>query len=230
MAFGQVRRPFVGFRVELALSALSETKGEKRRGFWSWKRHIFFGYCLYLYVGSNTHRTKWTTMKTLTIQVLIVTFFALTSCNTSTIDKNKRDILVKKYDLMNFKNLQQPTLMTIDEFFDGNKDEASIAPNLDKKPKVSQYYETFKALLKNPKVVDGFVKINEVMIYEGGKLNDNEWFYSDMIYIVGDITKEEVKEATKTLLPDEVEYDSEGEINKLDEKFKDKKVVYIWWD
>jgi predicted Zn-dependent peptidase len=51
-----------------------------------------------------------------------------------------------------------------------------------------------------------------------------------MIYIVGDITKEEVKEATKTLLPDEVEYDSEGEINKLDEKFKDKKVVYIWWD
>jgi hypothetical protein len=169
-------------------------------------------------------------MKTLKIKILIVTFFTLTSCNTTTIDRDKRDILVKKYDLMNFKNLQQPTLMTINEFFDGNKDEASIAPNLDKKPKISKYYETFKELRNNPKVVDAFVKINEVMIYEDGKLNDNEWFYSDMIYIVGDITKEEVKEATKILRPDEVEYDNEGGINNLDERFKNKKVVYVWWD
>lgn len=131
---------------------------------------------------------------------------------------------------MNFSNLQQPIWMTIDEFFDGNNDEASIAPNLEKKPKVSEYYQIFKELRKNPKVVDVFVKINEVMIYEDGKLNDNEWFYSDVIYIVGDITKEEVKEAIKTLLPDEVEYDTEGQIKNLDKRFKDKNVVYVWWD
>jgi hypothetical protein len=169
-------------------------------------------------------------MKTLKIQILIVTLFTLTNCNMPTIDKHKRDIVVKKYDLMNFSNLRQPILMTIDEFFDGNHDEASIAPNLDKKPKLSEYYEILKRLSENPKVVGAFVKINEVMTYEGGELKNDEWFYSDMIYIVGDITKEEVIEATTTLLPDEVEYDLEGQITNLDEKFKGKNVVYVWWD
>ena len=166
-------------------------------------------------------------MKNLILGLAILT---MTNCNTTTIDKRKRDILVKKYDLMNFANLQQPVLMTVDEFFDGNNDVASIAPNLEKKPNISDYYEVFKELRKNPRVVDAFVKINDVMIYEGGKLHDNEWFYTDMIYIVGDITKEEVKEATRTLLPDEVGYDDGGSIKNLDEKFKDKNVVYVWWD
>lgn len=169
-------------------------------------------------------------MKNLKSYILILILLILTRCNNPTIDLDKRDILIKKYDLMNFPNIPQPVLMTIDEFFDGNNDEASIAPNLDKKPNVSEYYQIFKELRKNPKVVGAFVKINEVMIYEDGKLSDNEWFYSDVIYIVGDITKEEVAEATRTLFPDEVEYDKEGQIKKLDEKFKDKNVIYLWWD
>lgn len=147
-----------------------------------------------------------------------------------TIDKEKRDLLVKKYDLMKFPNLDQPVFMTIDEFFDGNNDEASIAPNLERKLKVSEYYKTLKDLEDNPKVIDCFVKINEVMIYEDGNLNDNEWFFSDMIYIIGDITKEEVREITKTLQPDEVEYDQDGTFGDRDERYKNKSVVYIWWD
>jgi hypothetical protein len=173
---------------------------------------------------------KTATMKSLKIKILLLSFFALASCNRTTIDKDKRDILVKKYDLMNFKNRQELVLMTIDEFFDGNNDEASIAPNLYRKPEVSEYYKVFKELRNNPKIVDAFVEINEVIIYEDGKLNDNEWFYSDVIYIVGDITKEEVKEATKTLHPDEVEYDKKRHIHNLDERFKNKNVVYVWWD
>ena len=135
-----------------------------------------------LSVGSYTHWTKLTAMKTLKIKILIVTFFTLISCNTTTIDRDKRDILVKKYNLMNFKNLRQPILMTIDEFFDGNKDEASIAPNLDKKPKVSEYYKTFKELRNSPKVIDTFVRINEVMIYEDGKLNDKMVLFGHDLY------------------------------------------------
>jgi hypothetical protein len=68
------------------------------------------------------------------------------------------------------------------------------------------------------------------MIYDDGKLNDNEWFFSDMIYIIGDLSKEEIKEATKSLHPDEVEYDDEMTIRNIDEKYKDKKIIYIWWD
>ena len=186
-------------------------------------------------------------MSKLKIQVIFTSLFAIFSCNknlkpentkTSEIAENtennidivKRDIVVKKYNLLNFPNLKEPTLISIDEFFDGNNDEASIAPNLIEKPKVSEYDKVLKKISENPKVTASFVKLNEVMIYDDGKLNDNEWFFSDMIYIIGDLTKEEIKEATKSLHPDEVEYDDEITIRNIDEKYKDKKIVYIWWD
>ena len=186
-------------------------------------------------------------MTKLKIQLIFTSLFAIFGCNknlktennkTSEITENsekiidveKRKIVVKKYDLLNFPNLKQPTLISIDEFFDGNNDEASIAPNLIEKPKVSEYYRVFKKLSKNPKVIASFVKLNEVMIYDNGKLNDNEWFYSDMIYIIGGLTKEEIKEITKSLEPDEVEYDDEMTIRNIDKKYKDKNIVYIWWD
>jgi hypothetical protein len=159
----------------------------------------------------------------------------LLSCNKilkeeNNIDIVKRDIIVKKYDLLNFHNFDKPILLSIDEFFDGNNDEGSIAPNLIDKPCISEYYDILKKLSENPKVIACYVKLNEVMIYDNGKLNDNEWFYSDMIYIIGDLTKEEVKEATKKLKPDEVEYEVEMINEDTYKKYIDKKIVYIWWD
>lgn len=161
--------------------------------------------------------------------------FTILSCNKivkeeNNIDIVKRDNIVKKYDLLNFHNFDKPILLSIDEFFDGNNDEGSIAPNLIEKPSVSEYYTTLKKLSENPKVSAAYVKLNEVMIYDNGKLNDNEWFYSDMIYIIGDLTKEEIKEAIKNLNPDEVEYVDEIINEDIIKKYFNKKIVYIWWD
>ena len=164
------------------------------------------------------------------VAILLIIISCDKNKNTESIDLEKRDILVKKYDLLNFPNLKQPTLLTVDEFFDGNNDEASIAPNLIEKPNVAEYFKVLKNLSDNPKVNATFVKLNEVMIYDNGKLNDNEWFFADMIYVIGDLTKEEIKEATKSLKPDEVEYDSEIEIRSIATEYKDKKIVYLWWD
>jgi hypothetical protein len=167
-------------------------------------------------------------MRKITIMAILLIIF---SCDKNKIiDLNKRDTIVKKYDLLNFPNIKQPILLTVDEFFDGNNDEASIAPNLIEKPNVAEYYKVLKNLSENPKVNSTFVKLNEVMIYDNGKLNDNEWFFADMVYVIGDLTKEEIKEFTKSLKPDDVEYDSEMEIRNIDPKYKDKKIVYIWWD
>jgi hypothetical protein len=146
------------------------------------------------------------------------------------IDKIKRDQLVKKYDLLKFPNIKQPVLLTIDEFFDGNNDESSIATNLVIKVPMIAYYNILKGLADNPKTVDAFAELKDVIIYDNGQLNDNEWFYTDVIYFIGDLTKEEIKEATKNLFPDEVEYDTENRIKGLSEKYKDKNVVYVWWD
>lgn len=145
------------------------------------------------------------------------------------IDTAKRNKLVAKYDLLKFPNIKQPILLTVDEFFDGNNDEASIAPNLSEKLSMSKYYSILKNLADNPKTIVAFAEIKEVMLYDG-KLNDNEWFYSDIIYFVGDLTKEEIKAATKSLMPDEVEYDNENRIKVLSKKYADKNVVYVWWD
>jgi len=175
-----------------------------------------------------------------TLHIITALFLVLTSCQNkhstsdkkmeTAIDKIKRDQLVKKYDLLKFRDIKLPVLLTIDEFFDGNNDEASIAPNLETKRPMTEYYKILKELADNPKTIDAFAELKDVMIYDNGQLNDNEWFYTDVIYFVGDLTKEEIKEATKTLQPDEVEYDTENRIKGLSEKYKDKKVVYVWWD
>jgi hypothetical protein len=111
------------------------------------------------------------------IHIITALLFAITSCRNShstsnkpmdnAIDIVKRDQLVEKYDLLKFPNVKQPVLLTIDEFFDGNNDEASIAPNLESKKPIAVYYKILKALAGNPKTIEAFVELKDVMI------NDN---------------------------------------------------------
>ncbi len=146
------------------------------------------------------------------------------------VDEDKRDALVKKYDLLNFPNLANPVFLTLDEFFDGNNDDASIAPNLDTKLKVEEYYKTLKNIQKEKNVIGAHAELKDVMIYENNQLNDNEWFYTDIIYFIGDITKEEIASKVENLQPDEVEYTDDKRIVGLNADYKNKKIVYVWWD
>ncbi|MCH2229197.1 MAG: hypothetical protein MK105_02540 [Crocinitomicaceae bacterium] len=43
-------------------------------------------------------------------------------------------------------------------------------------------------------------------IHDNNQLNDNEWFYTDIIYFIGYITKEEIVFKVENLQPDEIEY------------------------
>ena len=138
--------------------------------------------------------------------------------------------MVEKYDLMNYESLEKPILMSVDDFFDGNNDVSSIAPNLSEKPKIAEYYEVFKTLLKNDKVEGIYVNIKDINIYKNGKLNDSEWFFSDMIYVIGTISKSEIYKLTKHLKPDKVEFDKENIIQNLKPKYSNLNVIYIWWD
>ena len=172
------------------------------------------------------------------IGIIILISFAFYSCNNakkkntqnSTVDIVKRDIVVKKYNLLNFENVKKPILISVKEFFDGNNDIASIAPNLIEKPKISEYYKVFKELLENEKVENIFVNIKDINIYENGKLENSEWFYSDIIYIVGKIDKQEVIIKTKKLKPSEVDYDTENTIKKQNKKYSEMNVIYVFWN
>lgn len=146
------------------------------------------------------------------------------------IDKNKRDALVLKYDLLNFPNYTTPIFLTLDEFFNGNNDDASIAPNLDTKLKVSEYYKTLKNIENDKDIQGAYAELKDVMIYENNQLNDNEWFYTDVIYFIGELTKEEIAKRVKKLQPDEVEYIVDERLSGLSKEYKGKKIVYVWWD
>ncbi len=161
-----------------------------------------------------------------TLMIISILFI---SCN-SGIDLKKRNLVVEKYDLMNYEDLEKPILMSVDDFFDGNNDVASIAPNLSEKPKISEYYKVFKKLLESEKVENIYVNIKDINIYENGKLNDSEWFFSDIIYVVGTISKNEVYKLTEHLKPDEIDIDQGNSIRSLDPKYSELNIIYVWWD
>lgn len=163
--------------------------------------------------------------------VLIMVCLLVFGCKEKpVIDKIKRDLLVEKYHLLDFAHSGQPVFMSVDEFFDGNNDLASIAPNLASKPELKEYYATLKRISSRYKDVDILVEIKDVMIYENGQLGDDEWFFTDIIYFVGSVTKEQILEDTKHLLPDEVDYNTDTGIFQWNEKYQNKSIVYMWWD
>lgn len=146
------------------------------------------------------------------------------------IDIDKRNALVKKYNLLNWDFNEKRIFFTVDEFFDGNYDDASIAPNLQYKPTISEYYKIIKEISKHPKITNVLIELKDVNIYQDNELSDSDWVYTDMIYFIGEITNEELNEKIKTLKPDEVEYTIDNEILSLDSSYNGKKIIYAWWD
>ena len=77
-------------------------------------------------------------------------------------------------------------VLTLDEFFIGNKDIGSIGVNLyPDQPSLATFYETFKRLIQAGQVESVYVRIADV--------DDTEWFYTDTIFIVGQITLDKLQ-------------------------------------
>lgn len=153
---------------------------------------------------------------------------------TQNIDIEKRNSIIKKYDLLNINFHQIFTFVTLEEFFEGNNDCASFGVNLEKQPPITVFYKTLKQIKENIKVAEILVQISDINIYEDDKLDDNEWFYSDSVYIIGNMELQDIEIATKNIQPDEI-YILENEkeikaINEKDNSFHDKKVIVLWWD
>lgn len=137
-----------------------------------------------------TFESTFVRMKYSLLQIGVCTLIVLMhlQCQPSTqnnntmppIDINKRNELVQRYDLLHMAGKKEPVLFTLDEFFDGNNDEASIAPNFTEKPFIGEYYRTFKALAEDPRNVAAFAEIKDINIYPNGNLHDDEWFYTDV--------------------------------------------------
>ena len=115
-------------------------------------------------------------------------------------------------------------VLTLDEFFIGNKDIYSIEVNLyPDQPSPATFYETFKRLIQAGQVESVYVRIADV--------DDTEWFFTDTIFIVGQITLDKLQQEVADLHPTEIYTEwMYGLPAKLSDIFANKQVYSLWGD
>lgn len=114
-------------------------------------------------------------------------------------------------------------VLTLADFFEGNTIENCIGVNLFERPSTQQFYNTFKKITEEGKG-EAFVRIVDLE-------DPEDWFFSDAVHLVCDMTLEEVEAALKPLQADTIEETwSYGLPANLDRSYQEKKVFTIMWD
>jgi hypothetical protein len=99
-------------------------------------------------------------------------------------DKQKRDALLRRIGPAETWE-RAPPLVTLEEFFDGNDDGASIWCNLPCSPKPHEVYAILKRIRERADVSDVKILVTQ---YDGG----DEWPFSDTIFIATSANPEAV--------------------------------------
>jgi hypothetical protein len=87
-------------------------------------------------------------------------------------------------------------VVSLEMFFDGNDDEGSIGCNLTVHPGPERFYAILRDIRDRADVFAVWVGISEVM-------DDNQWPFSDHVYVVTTATASEVAAWARELQPDE---------------------------
>ena len=114
--------------------------------------------------------------------------------------------------------------VTVDDFFEGNAEPGSIGPNIyPSQPSPKEFHDKLNDLKNTDKVVDILVRIADV--------EDLGWPYTDTVYFITDMTKEELAANLMDLFPDEI-YDDwmYGKPVNAPAIKEGMKVYSVWWD
>jgi hypothetical protein len=115
-------------------------------------------------------------------------------------------------------------LVSLELFFDGNDDPASMGCNLVDHPGIGVFYSTLAAIRARPDVSDVRVGISEV--------TDGEWPFSDHVYVVTSAPPDEVVGWASSLRPDPASpepWDDDLQHGWFDVPAP-MHVVRLWWD
>jgi hypothetical protein len=148
--------------------------------------------------------------------LIIILTTLLMSCT------NSKEKLIKKINSLGFP--KNEIALTLEDFFQGNTDSASIGANIyPEKITIKDFYYKLKKL-KGLESVD-YILVRIIDIETG------TWPSSDAIYIITNLSKEQIKEQLKELKPDEI-YDGwlyKKPVNAPELK-PNMKVYTVWWD
>lgn len=135
---------------------------------------------------------------------------------------NTREELLNKIKSAGFPDKE--VVLTLDQFFKGNNDIGSIGVNLyPDQPYPAVFYETFKRLIQSGQIESVYVRIADV--------DDIEWFFTDTVFLVGQISLDELRQRVADIHPTKI-YKGwmYGLPANLSDDFSDKQVYSLWWD
>ena len=131
-------------------------------------------------------------------------------------------------ELFNRIEAQNPdeneVVVSLDEFFAGNEDPASIGPNLGaEQPLIAEFYSVFQSIRDRPDVQDVLVRITECI--------PDEWPFADTVYILSSASKDEIESLVAPLKPDDVVVDwMYGKPLEAPGLAFDTYIYSVWWD
>jgi hypothetical protein len=126
-------------------------------------------------------------------------------------------------------------VVPLDDFFDGNWDEHSLAPNMVGygRPPLQECYRILREIRDRPDVQDVLVAIHETP-YADDAEDVDIWPDSDTVYIVTTCSREEVARWAAPLKPDDIGNDWFCNTGKKPPAAPDlepgSKVFALWWD
>lgn len=135
---------------------------------------------------------------------------------------DKKTSLIRKIESLGFPDKE--IVVTLDDFFKGNSDPGSIGPNIyPNQPSPKEFYNRLNDLKGSDHVVDILVRISDI--------EDSDWPYTDTVYIITSLTKEDLTRELKELHPDEI-YDDwmYGKPVNAPTVKEGMKVYSVWWD
>jgi hypothetical protein len=115
----------------------------------------------------------------------------------------------------------EPQIVSIERFFDGNDDAASIGCNLMEHPGMDVFRDVLTGLLRRSDVQAVYAQIAELDPGEGS------WPFTDTIVVIGSIPRDELSQAVSLLQPTDV--GSDRDFSELAQKHGGRALV-VWWD
>jgi hypothetical protein len=97
-----------------------------------------------------------------------------------------------------FNRQPEPWLVPIDRFFDGNDDAGCIGWRVTPYPGIEIFRDLLTGLSRHPKVQAAYARLVEL------ELNEAVWPSADLIFVVGTISADEVRNILGPLHPREV--------------------------
>jgi hypothetical protein len=120
--------------------------------------------------------------------------------------------------------VEERALVSLEEFFDGNEDPASIGCNLLDHPGPQTFYRILKRIRERPEVKTVLVGITEV-------LGEDEWPFSDCVFLTARVDAAQVQQWAEGLQAEPVEEGWIGENSQAapvdDAGFRK---FTLWWD